>query len=217
MIAVIGGNGNMGKRYKTILDFLGVENFVVEMGDSIHDTIKDARLLDGIIIATPTETHYKLIVEYSRLFLSVPILCEKPLTMNKAELTEIMSIKGLNLRMINQYEAYFQDAGECKVIRATDPHYARGLTYYNFFNSGKDGAFWDHISIIALSKSTPNIQYDSPIWECWINGKRISKEAMDEAYIWNIDNWLETKDDPKQTKKNHAYIKEAHKKVWELL
>ena len=195
-IAVIGGDGNMGRRYMCILKFLGVDCYSVDLKND--NAIQGDT--DGFIVATPTETHYDILWnlrEYDK-----PVLCEKPITKYSAELNEILSWNDLNLRMINQYEYYMKGK--------YSPY---GNTYYNFYHSGLDGKYWDHINIIGLAHSLDNVKIknDSPLWECWINGIKLSKELMDEAYVWNLEDWLEKSDD------NKYYIKDAHVRVWSLI
>ena len=197
-IAVIGGDGNMGRRYMTILKFLGVDCYSVDLKND--NAIQGDT--DGFIVATPTETHYDILWnlrEYDK-----PVLCEKPITKYSAELREILSWDDMKLRMINQYEYY--------LIGRTYSIYS-GHTYYNFYHSGTDGAYWDHINIIGLAGSPDkvSIKNDSPLWECWINGIKLSKDFMDYAYVWNLEDWIEKFDD------NKHYIKEAHERVWGIV
>jgi len=203
-IAVIGGAGNMGRRYCSILRFLGVEYYVIEKGDKLK-IVKDT---DGIIIATPTETHFQMLALFNEC--NLPILCEKPITKNKEELDFILKMES-PIRMINQYEYFLLENKDVKIIRAKG--YDALNTYYNYYNSGKDGMIWDCINIIGLSglKTNINLKNDSPIWECWINSKKINREKIDESYIWNLEDWLEKFDDRK------SYIKKAHDEVWSLL
>lgn len=208
-IAVIGGKGNMGKRYCTILNFLGVDHYVIDL-DTKDEILSGTT---GFIIATPTNTHSALIKKYSSEYTTLPILCEKPITKNLDDLREILAIKN-PLRMINQYAYYFKDKPKAalKRIEMCLPEFNKGVTYYNYFNSGGDGKYWDHINIVGLNTDKDiNIRYDSPVWDCWINGKFIEKKKMDEAYIWDIEDWLEKKNDTKK------YIKYAHEKVIELI
>jgi hypothetical protein len=207
LICVVGGKGNMGRRYCCILDFLGVPYYVVDL-----DTDTSVHLnTTGFILATPTNTHSALIMQYAKEW-QLPILCEKPICKDPKELSEILKIK-TPLRMINQYAYYFlHSKNALKRIEMCAPEYMKGATYYNYYNSGSDGKYWDHINIIGLNSDDDiNIRYDSPVWDCWINGKFIEKQRMDEAYIWDIEDWIEKKNDTKK------YIKFAHEKVWALL
>lgn len=203
-IAVIGGAGNMGRRYCSILRFLGVEYYIIEKGDKL----KIVEGTDGIILSTPTDHHFPMLTlcnEYN-----LPILCEKPITKKEKELDFILKMRS-PLRMINQYEYFLQENKEVKIVVAKG--YENLNTYYNYYNSGQDGIIWDCINLIGLSglKTNINLKNDSPIWECWINSKKIDREKIDESYIWNLEDWLEKFDDRKD------YIKKAHNEVWSLL
>ena len=73
-IAVYGGDGNMGRRYMYILKFLGVDCYSI---DKKNDNIFQEDT-DGIIVATPTDTHYEVLWNIKKY--GLPILVEKPLT-----------------------------------------------------------------------------------------------------------------------------------------
>jgi len=196
-IAVIGGFGNMGRRYCSILRFLGVDHYIIDL--------KTDRMIQpnttGLIVASPTDSHYGVINEFSGF--SLPILCEKPLAKNREEFNTILNYPG-QLRMINQYEYWF------KSKQYTHNSKKSGHTFYGYYNSGGDGINWDCINIIGLSNSdSVNLSNEYPIWECWINGVRIPREEMDEAYIWNIEDWLNNYDS------NRFYTIHAHNRVWD--
>lgn len=194
----------MGRRYCAILNMLNVRNYVIDIGTSRallpHTT--------GLIVATPTDTHYEILLEYHHH--ELPILCEKPITKNPAQLAEILDFTK-TIRMINQYAYWFKDKSQVTVKSYVYPDGASNKkchTYYNYYHSGLDGLVWDCTNIIGLSRNESIVLgQDSPIWECWINGGKISREEMDDAYIWNIEDWLEKLDD------NRKYIIETDKKV----
>ena len=198
-ILVVGGLGNMGSRYCAILKSIGVEYEIIDVVTTEPVSTKG---FTGIIIATPTDTHYDLIKEYKKW--NLPILCEKAITKSKKELEEILSWK-INLRMINQYEYYFKH----------DPslHFSGGYpNHYNFFKSGTDGLLWDCINVIGTNDDSEMIlASDSPVWSCQIRGKILRIEEMDFAYMWNITHWLNT------YRSNFRYIEYAHKKVINLI
>jgi len=92
----------MGRRYERICKYLGhaVDGWDIA-GYPLGAGINLA--YDGVIIATPTDTHCEIIKFIGG---GKPILCEKPITTDITELPELLDIPGLNLRMINQYEYY---------------------------------------------------------------------------------------------------------------
>lgn len=178
MILIVGGLGNMGKRYRLILESLGKSTCVV---DKMHDykTILDlAMQSDGIIIATPTDTH----IDFINLFapLGKPILCEKPLCKDLDVLQKTFN----NLKKYNTPFSMILQYGEL-----VDPN-STGVSSYNFFRHGSDGLFWDCIQIIGLAKGIVGVSEKSHIWKCEINGKKINVADMDYAYERFIFNWL---------------------------
>ena len=203
-IGIIGGNGNMGKRYGLITKALGHEVIVVDLGNSkapLHDC-------DGIIIATPTETHVRFIQEWKHK----PILCEKPISKNLVEIENLLKDPDLNLRMINQYEYYILIQKEWRNFSKNIPLYGWSPhTFFNFYKHGADGLIWDCINIIGLSEGKIQLHEDGFIWECMINNIKLDIQDMDTAYVWNLKSWLGKMDN------NHDYIYSAHRKCVEML
>lgn len=193
-IAVIGAKGNMGRRYCKILRYLRHEPVEIDIGD--HNVC--LKTCEGIIIATPTELHLKVLEQYCSL--KKPILCEKPLSTNLRSVEIALEVSRMPIRMINQY-AYF--------LRDTRPFVP--VTKYDYFKTGNDGLYWDCINIIGLSKGIVEIENSSPIWHCELNGRLLNIALMDHAYVWNVGDWLGKFDD------NKEYILEAHKKTQEFI
>jgi hypothetical protein len=206
-IGIIGARGNMGTRYGLITKALGHEVIEVDLGSSNRPLLHDC---DGIIIATPTATHFNLIMEWGHK----PILCEKPISKHVDEIDALFSqkeCKKLNVRMINQYEYYILKQKEFEKIVKDVPY--RGLqpqTFFNYYKHGNDGLIWDCINIIGLSGGSVQIHGTGFIWECMINNIQLCISEMDRAYIWNIRSWLNKFDE------NHEYIVKAHKKCHEM-
>jgi hypothetical protein len=200
-IAVVGGLGNMGKRYCAILKMLRVDYYIIDI--TLPGTISDDTT--GIIIATPTEYHTLNLCSYAKH--GKPILCEKPITKDKIDLQTVLDLS-VPIRMINQYEYFFLNPHPVKVMSTGEELRS---TYYNYFKTGQDSLYWDVINIIGLAKGGKiKVGDDSPVWDCWINGERLNIGKMDEAYIWNIEDWLAKYDD------NKAYIKRAHERIFAI-
>jgi hypothetical protein len=195
-IFVNGIDGNMGKRYATILRALGVE---VTGGDTLHLDLAGLKRADGFIIATPTQNHLADIKRFLKF--KKPILCEKPFTRSRREFDSFIADCGESrslISMVNQYQYLIDPSVE-------------GHSVYDYFKSGNDGLYWDTINIIGLSKEFPTLKNDSPIWRCTINGNQLNLADMDFAYIRMLKAWLSY---PEQSNWNYAI--EAHLKVFKF-
>ena len=188
MILLVGNKGNMARRYSAILDYLKVQYTGIDQGDEIPPGE-----FDSIIICTPTEDHYQRIMYFKDW--DCPILCEKPIVKDKAQLKNLLSMD-TTLAMVNQYKHMKLES-------------TAGQTYYDYWNSGKDGPEWDCINIIGLAFETPSIMNYSPIWKCSINDNKLSIRNMDYAYIKMIEQWV------KRPTGNKTYIEKAHKRVFD--
>lgn len=185
----------MGKRYKAILNDIGAEFYP-------YDTVYEANevkeeLIKQVIIASPTDTHCYYIKKYGHLG---PVLCEKPITTNVTELTDLLHYireNNVNFTMMNQY-------------KLLDDPMSAGPTYYDFYNTGKDGLSWDCIQILGLARGEVRVDNKSPIWKCQLNGKPISLSSMDHAYYNFVEDWLKYpgKQDP-------DYLIHLHKRASE--
>jgi hypothetical protein len=198
-IAVLGGKGNMGRRYCSILECLDLEPIPLDVDDD-PVTMDE---VDGIIIATPTHTHLDILD--SLISFEGPILCEKPLGLNSAEVGLSMCAymeAEMNLRMVDQYKY---------CLRGQKPNAKNIESYYNYYNSGGDGMAWDCINIIYHSIKRPILSNASPVWACAINGVELNREKMDHAYIDMINAWV-TEKTP-----DYEHILESHLKVMEYL
>lgn len=100
------GYGIWGANILRDLRHLGHEAWVVELSPSgakaleagaggVFATIAELPEVDGLIVATPSSTHTAVIREL--VGRNVPILCEKPLTIDVAEAREIVEISGSRL------------------------------------------------------------------------------------------------------------------------
>jgi hypothetical protein len=198
-ILIIGGHGNMGRRYATICKFLGaaVEVFDIGTKEPLECMVKRN---DGVIIASPTKEHRSHIFASDFHRPGVPILCEKPVVTDTEDLDQFDDIM---LTMVNQYAFLPKNKGRLK---------ENDYTLYDYYHSGGDGLYWDCINIIGLDETGHIIlRKDSPIWKCVINGKKIDRNDIDLSYVLMVQNWL-TKPIP-----DLDYMKKAHKKVLRLV
>jgi hypothetical protein len=177
-VLIVGAKGNMGRRYSAVLNYLGKHWMGADAEHSPELIRKRAAKCDGVIIATPTDTHAGLISLCADL--GKPILCEKPLTKDVGEMKRIaqeVKAKKTNLTMVFQYK---------EIVNPL----AIGWSYYNNWNHGRDGLAWDCIQIVALARSSLSLQEDSPIWRCRINGQKLRIEDMDRAYVKMMERWF---------------------------
>jgi hypothetical protein len=94
--------------------------------------------------------------------------------------------------MVNQYK-YLSGSG--------------GVTYYDFYNTGKDGLEWDCLNIIGMARQQRAfINNKSPIWKCCINGKKLSLDDVNQAYVEMIKDWLENQEP------DYDYLIESHRR-----
>lgn len=161
-VCVVGCLGNMGRRYASVLDYLEIDSCGIDVGDPIPKA-------ENYIIATPTSTHVNVIATIKENHPDAWVLCEKPVSKS---LEEIKSLEKYdNVYMVNNY---FFVANQARM---------RGLTVYDYYNSGADGLPWDCIQLIHLAKGEINLQNISPVWECLINHEKISKDDIDASYV----------------------------------
>jgi len=185
-VCIVGIQGNMGRRYKAVLDYLDVAVSGTDINGYTYQY--EENKADGYIIATPTSGHLLDIINLRDK--NKPILCEKPITIGM-----LPNIGGKELvTMVCQYQ-YLIDKSSV------------GPTYYDYFRSGSDGLIWDTINILGLAKEMPTIKNESPIWKCAINGKELSIADMDNAYIKMLMDWM------KNPRSNWDFATVAHERA----
>lgn len=175
---IIGAKGSMGQRYRAILKSLCHDFNCTDFNHDEDVVLNLARLSDGIIIASPTDTH----LYYINLLapLSKPILCEKPVCKNIDDVRDAIEICQANktpLTMMMQYKV---------LTKAGDV----GESYYDYFRTGPDGLPWDCFQVLALAENKVKVNNESPTWECMINGRKLSLADMDKAYVRYVKAWI---------------------------
>lgn len=179
MIAIVGANGSMGKRYQAILNYLDKPFRCIDVDTPLEEAKGVCQFATGVIVATPTETHLAILKLLGKQH--VPILCEKPISKSVAEVTEILNFakdSKIPFRMTYQYEML-------------DGSGRSGNSYYNYFRHGSDGLVWDCMQIISLARGDVKLEETSPVWTCRLNGKSLNLSLMDRAYIQYIEKWFE--------------------------
>lgn len=178
-VYIVGNRGNMGRRYGAVLRHLGVTVGGHDVGEEALNPFSLRRMFDGVLIATPTACHLDNLLTY--LPVGLPILCEKPLSTDVAAVREFDRRHGelcqQLVTMVNQYDTLVEPS-------------LVGDTYYNYWNSGKDGVGWDHINIIGLASGKVTIGTSSPTWHGVINGLALDQAMIDTAYICMVGGWL---------------------------
>lgn len=170
-ICIVGGRGNMGRRYQAICEFLGIPYHISDVDDELVDT-------SHYLIATPTEKHADNIFEI--LATQKPgklVLCEKPIALASPHRWPNLetALRRFNekhpLYMVNQYSFY-------------PGINAKGMvTLYDYYNSGPHGLEWDCIQLTHLAQSEVKYLKKSPIWKCIINGMPLSRDRLDQCYV----------------------------------
>lgn len=178
-VFVLGHDGNMGHRYKTILMHFGhqIAGYDKRTGTMGAFKISEA---DRIIIATPTVSHINDLL--ATIPYKKPILCEKPISKDRHGLNEVLTLAESHqtkVAMVNQYEwmPFTRERNE--------------LTTYNYFKHGGDGIFWDCINIIYHANGEVILGETSPVWRCSINGDPLSLGDIDHSYLRMIDQWTQ--------------------------
>ena len=196
LVSVIGGLGNMGRRYSLILKSLGVKVLPIDVNSTPEDIDDAKQFSDAFIVATPTDTHANWVIKLARL--KRPILCEKPISTSLNMVKEVLRITGQEktpLSMVCQYSELAPKTGS-------------GDSFYNYFRHGNDGLYWDCIQIIALANGKCEVADDSPVWRCQINGKSLNVAEMDHAYIKHLQRWTNG-----EQVNDAEFIFEAHRRV----
>ena len=188
-VTIIGYRGNMGRRYGSILDYLGINWEGIEFGDLDRYPSDDT---DGFIIATPTNSHLVHLLRYSMY--NKPILVEKPVVKNRKDLDAVMGMR-VPVTMVNQY-AFFPEVSE-----------GSGETRVNYYNTGNDGILWDCINLIGLAKEDVYLSNSSPIWQIKVNGNNLSRGMVDLSYVQMLYKWTSKPTDNKQ------YIYDVHTRL----
>lgn len=182
-VLLMGHKGNMGARYRAVLDYLRVPWVGYDLGESMRGAHLAEFNCDRVLIATPTQKHATHIEKCLSDVPGLPILCEKPITKNLAELRALIKAcahAGSDLRMMYQYKKVYKEDGMI------------GPTHYDFFKHGSDGLEWDCMQIIGLARTTCKLSEVSPIWSCAINGQMLRPQLMDVAYVDYVSDWLRT-------------------------
>lgn len=179
IVLVVGHLGSMGKRYCAILRYLKEDVITADIGDPWWEWE-----FDRVIIATPTDHHYNDI-NLARVK-GKPILCEKPISKDRAELEYLCSVPDLDIRMVSNWKYAINLA----LTRAQKVAIEGEMEIeYSYYDSGKDGFFWDCIQLIHLAGQ---FKYDRtrPAFEAKVNGLDVTLEHIHASYVLMVSEWL---------------------------
>ena len=179
----------MGRRYQAIFRALGTSVQCVDIEARLEDVKHAVQDSQGAVIASPTPTHAGYCVALAPL--GIPILCEKPLSTSLHTVSEILAINA-PLQMMAQYR--YLDTQE-------------GHTFYDHYHSGNDGLRWDCMQLIGLARGAIWLRQESPIWECQLNGRTLTRELVDEAYIQAVIDWQ------RNPNGDRSWIRECHERA----
>lgn len=169
MIALIGGNGSIGRRYQAILKSINESFMVMEIGQALN-----LNNCDQAIVATPTETHFEFALrlkEWGR-----PFLIEKPASIHLKECEEMKSWACPGY-IVNNYEFLQSNLWYPKEVESIA---------YDFYNTGKDGLAWDLCQLIYMAKRYKarfSGKAHSPEWTMYINNEWVEYNDLEITYI----------------------------------
>ena len=204
-VVLFGARGSMGQRYRAIFRYLGVPVVPVDIADGpivwplVWGEVRSSR---GVVFATPTSTHGPLMNQLVSADASrgwhVPILCEKP----------IAAAAGLVAMFLTGPNAILGPFAMMCQYQMLDDGLTEGVTRYDYFRSGQDGLAWDCISLLALARGDVVLLNDAPVWECVLNGRRLTLGDVERAYVDFVARWLR---EPEF--QDRAWLVRAHEKA----
>lgn len=205
-VCIVGIKGNMGRRYEAICKWLKVDVCGFDNGSSF----KNVNFLGNpthYIIASPTSSHADCLNDLCEFLKGKPvadILCEKPVIKTHdihKDFGPIHKLResGQRLFMVNNYNFY-------PAVTT-----GRGITRYNFYNSGGDGIAWDCIQLIHMAKGELELSNSSPYWDTFINGTNLIQDYICAGYVEMIKAFLDN--DPYGDLWSYDEITLATKKV----
>lgn len=183
-VLVIGGNGSMGRRYVAILKHLKEDVYFVDNEFTSYQLLP---CFDAFVVATPTSNHFPMLKMLASL--GKPVLCEKPLCQRGLEIEDIerRAIQSnTDIRMVCNWKYAINLA----MTRAQKIAVEGEMEIeYNYFDSGKDGFFWDCIQLIHLAG---RFKYDRthPAFEAKVNGIDVTLEHIHASYVLMVSEWL---------------------------
>lgn len=180
---IVGSSGRIAQRYKAILNYLQKDFYSYDVnfkaptyrreksvqGKDIHK-LKDV----PAFICTPSHTHYKVLEKFYVMGYR-DFLIEKPLFTHHADYENARHLKGARISGICNYKYIDGKKGE---------------THYNYFDAGQEKLHWNLFQIIALARNELKLESESPIWQCTLNGRKLSLEDVHKSYILQLEDFF---------------------------
>jgi hypothetical protein len=177
-ILVIGSLGSQGRRYCAILKYLGIDFVKCDIYNK-KEIQEHPPKVDHAIITTPVLQHYEWCLWC--IATKIDFLCEKPVSKS---ITQVKTIKDLCEKNNVDGRMVCNWAFTCRYQLFPN----KNIIKFNYYNTGKDGKY-DLSQPLYLSKNF-KIKTTSPIYECEINGQKISQIDFDKSYVAMILNWI---------------------------
>jgi len=186
LIALIGGNGSIGRRYQAVLNYIKEPYLVIEKDDD--PAILDRPDITHAIIATPTETHMEWCERAAHK--NIWFLCEKPLSKHREEIKPLLQKTGF---VVNNWAFVSTNMNNTQANHLS----------YNFYNTGRDGLVWDVCQLVYLSHLANGIlevRTDSYEWAAHWNGVQVPYNFIEASYLQMV----------------RAFITHDSKRLWSL-
>lgn len=174
---LIGADGNMGRRYRAIFNYLNEPFTPLEIGYTLPRLKLLVKGVSHVVVASASNAHIDNLWDLSEVNCTVPILCEKPVVTLPEHLDSVLSYD-LNLYVVNQYQHLVPEG--VRVKNAT----------YDYYNTGRDGIFWDCFQLFAIAEQNVTLRNKSPYWTCIFDQYHVPFALMDLAYIQMIRDFL---------------------------
>lgn len=174
MILLVGNRGSIGSRYEAILKWEKISYCTYDILDGLKPI--DWKKIDRVIVATPTDqhAHWAFIAADHDL----PVLVEKPLSKSLEECETLeRALKGHEVFVVCNYK------------------YALGPNpkiFYDYYNTGKDGLWWDVCQLIYLDPDA-KISNESPFLNLWVNEKLVRYREIEASYCKMVKDFAEGK------------------------
>ncbi|MCB0271886.1 MAG: Gfo/Idh/MocA family oxidoreductase [Bdellovibrionales bacterium] len=172
-VLLVGSEGSIGKRYQYVIRWLGHE---VLRNDVAYKQSYTGTDFDCVVIATPTPTHRKTILEYAKY--KKPILCEKPMLEN----TDYSDIEHVDrLYMVCNY----------KYVIPKGAH-----IYYNYFHGGNESFQYNFAQPLYIDPNA-KIELQSPVYQLRYtfqgNTVSVSTEELQQSYVTMMKDFIDGK------------------------